>query len=157
MPTYRKLSLEELNEMEKEFIDFLVLNGITGDDWVKLKVTNPEKAEGICDAFSDVVFTKILKNIRYIERHAAKQIVTIYCDDNQMSLLGLDVPDDIDIDLTNPEQFKTLKSNPPKGLRTLKSSKQYSKPRETELWDMLNDGFFVSDQKLYMALFVDEQ
>lgn len=153
MAKYRALTIEELNEMEKEFVDFLVLNGIPGDDWVKIKVRDPEKAEGICEAFSDVVFTKILKNCRYIERHAAKQLVSIYCDDQQMHLLGVDAPDDVDIDFTNERDFARLQTDPPAGLQMVKSQKPYKEDRELEIWQMLSDGFFISDAKLYMTLF----
>ena len=41
MVKYRALTHEELESMEKEFIDFLVLNGITGEDWEKLKNEKP--------------------------------------------------------------------------------------------------------------------
>ena len=151
MAKYRSLTLEELKSMEKEFVDFLVLNGIPGDDWVKLKSSDPDKAEGICEAFSDVVFTKILKNCRYIERHAPKQVVSIFCDDNKMFLMGLDAP--MEIDFTDKSNIDNLKANPPTGLQTVKSEKEYTKEREVEIWEMLNNGFFISDQKLYMALF----
>jgi len=153
MAKYRALTIEELESMEKEFVDFLVLNGIPGDDWIKIKNTDPEKAEGICEAFSDVVFTKILKQCRYIERHAAKQVVSIFCDDSKMYLMGLDAPDDSDIDFTNKSHLDKIKTNLHKGLHTVKSEKEYSKEREMEIWEMLNNGFFISDQKLYMALF----
>ena len=153
MAKYRTLTLEELQSMEKEFVDFLVLNGIPGDDWVKLKNKDPEKADSICDAFSDVVFIKILKNCRYIERHAPKQIVSIFCDETKMFLMGLDAPEDMDIDFTDKVDLEKLKANPPKGLQTVKSDKEYAKEREVEIWEMLNNGFFIADQKLYMALF----
>ncbi|MFT6336343.1 MAG: hypothetical protein ACJATI_003102 [Halioglobus sp.] len=139
--------------MEKEFVDFLVLNGIPGDDWLKIKNNDPGKADNICEAFSDVVFTKILKNCRYIERHASKQIVSIFCDESKMFLMGLDAPEDLDIDFTDKIVLERLKTIPPNGLQTVKSEKEYSKEREVELWEMLNKGFFISDQKLYMALF----
>ncbi|MFT4535989.1 MAG: hypothetical protein ACJA1A_002785 [Saprospiraceae bacterium] len=153
MAKFRTLTLDELQSMEKEFVDFLVVNGIPGDDWIKLKNTDPKRAEGICEAFSDVVFTKILKNCKYIERHASKQIVSIFCDENKMFLMGLDAPNDLDVDFTDKAVLAELKTNPPKGLQTLNSEKEYSKEREVEIWEMLNDGFFISDQKLYMALF----
>ena len=153
MAKYRALSFEELESMEKEFVDFLVLNGITGDDWEKLKTEKPDNAEGICDAFSDVVFTKILKNCRYIESHSSRYIVSIFCDENEMHLQGLEAPEGSDVDFLNSEQFEKLKSSPPQGIRRIKSSKPYSEEREVEIWKMLNKGFFISDQKLYMTLF----
>lgn len=153
MAKYRSLTFEELESMEKEFIDFLVLNGITGDDWEKLKKNNPENAEGICEAFSDIVFTKILKQCRYIESHAPKHLFAIFCDENDMFLQGLEAPSDISIDFTNPEDFEALKKDPPPGIKRIKTQKKYNKEREVEIWEMLNNGFFISDQKLYVTLF----
>jgi len=153
MAKFRSLTHEELESMEKEFIDFLVLNGITGEDWEKLKKENPENAEGICESFSDVVFTKILKQCRYIENHSPKHIVSIYCDDNEMHLQGLEAPQGSSIDFTDPVEFEKLKTNPPEGIKRLKSQKKYSKEREMEIWNMINNGFFITDQQLYMTLF----
>lgn len=153
MAKYRTLTFEELESMEKEFVDFLVLNGITGDDWEKLKVEKPENAEGICESFSDVVFTKILKQCRYIENHSPKHIVSIFCDEKEMHLQGLEASQDSNIDFTNAEDFERLKTNPPEGIKRIKSTKAYNDDREMEIWKMLNNGFFIADQKLYITLF----
>lgn len=153
MAKYRNLTYEELESMEKEFVDFLVLNGITGEDWEKLKVSNPESAEKICESFSDVVFTKILKQCRYIENHTAKHLIAIYCDDQEMHLQGIEAPQNSSIDFTNSEEFEKLKINSPEGMKRIKSQKKYQGDREMEIWKLLNSGFFISDQKLYMALF----
>jgi hypothetical protein len=153
MAKYRSLTFEELKSMEKEFIDFLVLNGITGDDWEKLKKDNPEGADGICEAFSDVVFTKILKKCRYLETHSPKHLIAVFCDEKEMHLQGLEAPNESSVDFTDAEQFNKLKTNPPLGLQRLRSKKEYSQEREMEIWNMINNGFFISDQKLYMSLF----
>lgn len=153
MAKYRTLTREELKSMEKEFIDFLVLNGITGEDWEKLKLENPENAEGICDSFSDVVFNKILKQCRYIESHTPKHILAVFCDNEEMHLQGLEAPGSMQIDFTDPETFEKLKTAPPEGIQKIKTQKKYSEERELEIWKMLNNGFFISDQKLYMTLF----
>ncbi len=153
MAKFRSLTHQELESMEKEFIDFLVLNGITGDDWEKLKAENPDNAEGICESFSDVVFTKILKQCKYIESHTPKHLVAVFCDEKEMHLLGLEAPTESTIDFTNKDEFERLKTNPPEGIQRIKSKKEYNLEREMEIWNMLNNGFFISDQKLYMALF----
>lgn len=153
MAKYRKLTHEELESMEKEFIDFLVLNGITGEDWEKLKTENPENAEGICEAFSDVVFNKILKQCRYIESHSPRHLIAIFCDTKKMHLQGLEAPEHIKIDFTDKNDFEQLKSNPIEGIQRIQTQKEYTEEREMEIWKMLNNGFFISDQKLYMSLF----
>jgi len=153
MVKFRSLTHKELESMEKEFVDFLVLNGITGEDWDKLKKDNPDDAEGICDSFSDVVFTKILKQCSYIENHSPYILVTVFCDAKEMYLQGIEVPTESSIDMTNPDDFEKLKTDPPEGIKRIKTQKKYSKERELEIWEMLNNGFFISDQKLYMTLF----
>ena len=70
-----------------------------------------------------------------------------------MHLLGLEAPADSSVDFTNSEEFEKLKTNPPAGIQRIKSEKEYSQEREMEIWNMLNNGFFISDQKLYMTLF----
>ena len=37
MPKYRLLTKEELVQFDKEFIEYLVVNGITGEEWKQLK------------------------------------------------------------------------------------------------------------------------
>ena len=49
---YRKLSLEELKPLDKEFINFLVVNGVSAKDWTVIKTKNPKQADKILDAFS---------------------------------------------------------------------------------------------------------
>ena len=153
MAKFRTLTHAELESMQKEFIDFLVLNGITSEDWEKLKQNNPDNAEGICEAFSDVVFTKILKNCRYIENHSPKHLVAIFCDNAEMHLQGLEAPVESNIDFTSPQDFELLKTAPPKGIKKIRTQKKYNTERDLEIWNMLNNGFFISNQKLYMTLF----
>ena len=55
MPKFRLLSHEELKEFEKEFIDYLVVNGITGEDWGRIKENQPKEAIKIMDLFVEKI------------------------------------------------------------------------------------------------------
>ena len=59
---FRRLTNEELQELEKEFVQFLVSNTVTADDWEKIKEDNPERAEGLIEIFSDIVFEKVISD-----------------------------------------------------------------------------------------------
>ena len=74
MAKFRLLTIEELKEMEKEFVEYLILVGIAADDWVKLKDEEPEKAENIVCLFSDVVFEKIMRETQFLEKREAKEL-----------------------------------------------------------------------------------
>ena len=52
---YTRIPSDELEKLEDEFVNFLVVNGITADDWVAIKENEPMNAAEIVDQFSDVV------------------------------------------------------------------------------------------------------
>ena len=71
MVKYRRLSIEELEELEKEFIQFLAVNGIDAAKWQDLKQNQIEEANEFIDSFSDLVFGKSLEGVQYIEHRTA--------------------------------------------------------------------------------------
>ena len=147
---YRRLTQLELESLEKEFIDFLILNGITAEDWTELKLTK-EKANQIIDSFSDVVFEKILRQINYLEHYSPQSIKTFMCADDEIFLIGLDTHDR-SIDFTTSVGRSRLVIDPPKDLNTYKTSKKYHPNREIELFRMLQNGCVKSDGQLYESL-----
>ncbi|MGZ4035866.1 MAG: DUF6495 family protein, partial [Bacteroidia bacterium] len=50
---YKRLTREELQALEPEFIHFLAAAQVTGKDWEKMKENKLEVAEELIDAFSD--------------------------------------------------------------------------------------------------------
>jgi hypothetical protein len=143
---YRKLSKDELNEFEKEFINFLVVNGVTADDWVNIKANQKEKAEGIIHKFSDVIFESILRKTNYLEFISPKSIKCFQCLKDDIVLIGIDAPNDSKIDFTKKinEDFGDLE--------VYTSTKKYKKQRELEMFDLINAGAQISDGKLYKKL-----
>ena len=87
---YRRLSTKELNELEKEFIDFLIVNGITADVWVDLKAEDKVKTDSIIDSFSDVVFEGVLRKVKYLDFITPTSVKCFQCLENEMVLVGLD-------------------------------------------------------------------
>ena len=52
MTKYRRLTVEELDEMQQEFIHYLVANGIEAKDWKRLKEKDESQAQLWIDSFS---------------------------------------------------------------------------------------------------------
>ena len=150
MPKYRSLSQEELSSLEKEFVDFLVLNGITADDWLTIK-KDQSKASRMIDLFSDVVFEKILRNIQYLEHYSPTSIKTFHCAEDEIFLIGVD-SSDASIDFTTSAGIKRLQTNPPEDLRTYRTSKKYNTSREMEIFTLLQNGCVKSDGYHYRLL-----
>ena len=79
MAKYRLLTLDELQELEHEFINYLILNGIEAKEWEKLKTEDKPAAEKIVELFSDVVFEKIFRKVEYLEQRNSKEIRCFQC------------------------------------------------------------------------------
>jgi len=149
MTKYRSLSKEELVPLEDDFISFLVLNGITGDDWKKIVKNDPQTAQQMTEQFSDVVWEGILRKAEYLVYKSNKSIKCFHCQKEKIVLVGLDSEH---LDLLSTDLTDVKVSKAADGLSVYTSSKAYSKVREKELYDMLNWGCEITDGELYKIL-----
>jgi hypothetical protein len=144
---YRKLSSNELEELEKEFVDFLIVNGITADVWVDLKEKDNSKADSIIDSFSDVVFEGVFRKVKYLEFVTPTSLKCFQCLENEIILVGLDSENSSDIDFTANDWMSNLKN-----VKIYNSSKAYKEVRELELFNMVQKGASISDGTLFKKL-----
>ena len=149
MTKYRALDIEELQALEKEFVDFLVLNGIIGDDWVKMKETDPAAATKMTELFSDVVWEGILRKIQYLDFRSPQSIKCFQCLAEEIIMVSMDSET---LDLTSAD-FELIKSGEKASeVQVYTAKKQYSKVREEELYDMLGWGCERSEGGLFKSL-----
>jgi hypothetical protein len=144
---YRRLSKEELQELEPEFVQFLSSNTVTADDWEKLKTESPEKVEKLVEMFSDIVLEKVLSKIEYLEYKTPKDIKTFHCLEDKIVLMGLRVEGDSDLDFTkqeNPEQMLGQYQLSGASLQIYSGEKAYKPSREQELFRMVEGGALIS-------------
>jgi len=154
---YRRLTMEELKDMENEFVRFLVSNGVTADDWEKIKIENPTKAEGLIVIFSDVVFDKILEKVKYIEFRSPHDIKTFRCLEDKIELLGLKVNGASGLNFTKGQPLKDMlayiKYAPEGGVQMYSAEKGYkdNNPKK-EIFNMLENGASISEGEIFEAL-----
>ncbi|MGB3182364.1 MAG: DUF6495 family protein [Cyclobacteriaceae bacterium] len=149
---YRRLTKTELEPLEQEFINFLVVNGITADEWEKLQKEAPEKCKQVTDQFSDVVFEGIMRKVRYLELRTPTSVKVFQCLPEEMVLVGMDAPENSDVNFMDSDFIAEASQNPPAGLRVYTTTKPYAEERETELFDMTQRGCTISDDRLFKAL-----
>ncbi|MEQ8715406.1 MAG: DUF6495 family protein [Cyclobacteriaceae bacterium] len=148
---YRLLTIAELEELEKEFVDYLVVNGITADDWMKMKAEEVEKADQIIELFSDVVFEGVMRKVKFLDVVTPKSIKTFQCLSDRMVLVGLDAGEHSSIDFT-AQSLAAVQEKAADQLSVYTSEKTYSKDRELELFDMTQRGATISDGTYFKAL-----
>lgn len=152
MTKYRLLTIDELKELEKEFINYLILNGLTADDWEKIKNEAPDKAQNFIEQFSDLVFERIITKVEYLEQRTPKELKTFQCLKDKIVLVGMYAEADSEADFTNAEYIRTAAVNPPDSLKVYTTEKTYTQDREKEIFDLVQSGCLISDGRLFKAL-----
>lgn len=149
---YKRLNNEELNALEKEFIDFLVANGIVAQDWEKIKNENKAEAEQIVNHFSDVIFEGIFRKVSFLEFRDRSQITVFQCLRDKMILVTMDASKVEGANLTDNTYIRQAATNPPELLKVYTSEKEYEGNREEELFKMTENGCHITDDKVFKSL-----
>lgn len=148
MPKYRLLDSDELKAFEKEFVEFLVLNSITADEWVKIKSDDLDKTNKLIELFSDVVFEKLMRQTEYLMKSDTKNIAAFHFQEKQAVVVALECTDK-NIDIQNVVDFGSL---PDGSFKIYTASKAFERQRELEMFALINSGAEISDGKIYKAL-----
>lgn len=149
---YRLLTIDELNELEKEFIEYLILYGISANDWVKIKDEVSEKADSLIAHFSDVVFEKILRETQFLEWRGAKELKAIHCLKNNFVVVGLNASKIKNADLNDSNYLRNAMKVPPSNLEVYTIDIPFELSREKEIFKMTELGFQITDGKLFKTL-----
>lgn len=135
---FRRLTTEELEHLEEDFIHFLAANQITAKDWQILKATDDAKIHELIDVFSDIVLEKVFSKIDYLQHRTKDTVRVFYCQNDKITMTGLQISDNSK-DLTNPNDLAVL-SNPNAiqgPVKVFQIEKAYSDTRADEVFGMM--------------------
>lgn len=148
MVKYRRLTDEELKELEQEFKQFLITNAVYDQEWKELNKSNPEKAMALVDQFSDLVLEKSLESIKYIIHTNADSLKVFWYRKDKAQLIGLNCSSpELDFSkedwmLNIPEQVN--------GISCFKQEKEVKEGnRSNEIFSLIDSGAEVCDERLY--------
>jgi hypothetical protein len=143
MVKYRRLSEKELGTFEKEFVNFLVVNGITAEDWVKIKANELEKAETLIDLFSDVILEGTLRKIQFLELQSPAYYQSIFFGKDKMVTVVLSRKDKNRTMIDENLSLETMLNS--SDYEIFKGQKDFTKEREMEVFEMTKKGFLIGD------------
>lgn len=150
MSKYRLLTEEELTEFHDEFVKYLVMNGITADQWEEMKKSDPDTAGKILNLFSDVVLEGVLRQIRFMDFRSKSYIQSVQCLEDKVFMVAL-TSDHPELDLReefNPSDYEEFFS-------IHKSERPYSGNREQDIFELTTKGYEPSDGTIFKALMVN--
>lgn len=149
-PQFRRLSVAELASLEKEFVEFLVSQSITAEDWQKIKDDQPDQADALIAIFSDIVLQKVLEKIDLLELRSEKDLMFVECTQDHMQLVGMQIEGDTDVDLTeaiSKNKLQDVLSSPDIKIQLVSAEKKYRESREREVFAMLEGGYMISQNR----------
>jgi hypothetical protein len=143
---FRRLTIEELAPLEKEFAKFLAVCGIEAPEWEKMKTDDKEGVEQKIEEFSDTVIGSVLKTAKYIEHKSKNDIRVFKCNEDDMELMAMqseeeDLLGDIDIDVFVEGDVKLFTA-----------VKEYAIDREDEIFMLMQQGCVITDHVLFNTI-----
>ncbi len=152
---YRRLNTKELEMLEAKFIQFLAANTVTGPDWEKTKKENPEKAEGLIEIFSDLVFDDTLEKVEYLQHRTATELRCFHCQSDLIIMMGMIAKDTIGFDFrhnNNPNDMMAAVKSSGGTIQFFSAEKKYKGDRKQELFRMMENGCLISKGEIFKAL-----
>lgn len=145
---YSRLTKEQFEELEKEFINFLATQSITGEEWTNLKANKPELAELELDIFSDLIWEGVLNQAKYLEHISPKDIHLFALNEDHMHLIGIKVKDEAD--LTTAEGFNWLRANlMHDNVEFVQARKDYTEDKNLDKFTLIQQGSNITKGDLY--------
>ena len=146
---YKRLTKEQLEELQPEFINFLATQSITGEEWKNLKEDKPAVAEDEVDIFSDLIWEGVLANVSYLENISAQHMHFFNCEEKEMKLISVKVMNP-EIDLATSVGFNWFKKNWQSDfVEYLTASKAYTEDKNLDKFKLIEQGAVITKGDLY--------
>lgn len=146
---YTRLTKEQLEVLQQEFINFLATQSITAQEWNMIKSKKPEVAEQELDLFSDLIWEGVLNKVAYLENVSAQHMHLFNCREKEIKLISVKVMNP-DIDLTTKVGFDWFKKNWQSDfVDYLTASKAYSNDRNLDIFKLIEQGAVITKGELY--------
>lgn len=146
---YTRLTKEQLEELNQEFINFLATQSITAEEWAKLKEEKPQVAEEEIDVFSDLVWEGVLKQATYLENISSNHMYLFHLGENEMKLIAVKILKE-GVDITTKEGFAWLRDNyATEEVEILTANKAYSEDRNADKFALVQQGSNITKGQLF--------
>jgi len=146
---YTRLTKEQFEEMQQEFINFLASQSITADEWQTIKTNTPDVADQELDVFSDLVWEGVLNNVIYLENISQKHMYLFYFEEKRIHLIGVKIISD-SMNLMTQEGFSWLRENLMNdSVEIFESKKDYSSDKQLDKFMLIQQGAAITKGELY--------
>lgn len=148
---YRMLTKEEIEIFDEDFKHFMIVNGVSNEEWLEMNENNIPKATELVELFADTVLQKVYEKIKFIEHRTKKSCLVFKLNKEEIELISINTSAD-SIDLSTPESIHEALINFSNQLNVFKTQKKYTKTRESEIHEMIESGCVNSSEAFWVSL-----
>jgi uncharacterized membrane protein YheB (UPF0754 family) len=146
---YTRLTKEQFEELNQEFINFLATQSITAKEWKEIKKQKPAVAEEELDIFSDLVWEGVLSKVDYLENIAPQHMYLFSAGKTQLRLIGLKIKTE-EIDLTTKEGFAWLRENLMSDeVELFNANKTIETDKNIKIFELIKQGSTITKGELF--------
>ena len=146
---YTRLTKEQFEELNQEFINFLATQSITAKEWKEIKKQKPAVAEEELDIFSDLVWEGVLSKVDYLENIAPQHMYLFSAGKTQLRLIGLKIKTE-EIDLTTKEGFVWLRENLMSDeIELFNAEKSIETDKNIKIFELIKQGSTITKGELF--------
>ena len=146
---YTRLSKEQFEELQQEFINFLATQSISAKEWEEIKQQKPETAEEELDVFSDLIWEGVLEQVTYLEHFSPNQMYLFHISQEEIDLIAVTLENKA-IDITTREGYQWLQKNIMEdSVNLFTSTKAISAERNKDIFALIQQGAVITKGKLF--------
>ena len=149
---YQRLTKEQFEELNSEFVNFLATQAVDKAEWDKIKLQKPEVAEQELDVFSDLIWEGVLTRTKYLENFSKNHIFLFQCFDTYLKSIVL-ISQVKEVDFLTKDGLKWLSDNMFTDNIEMKVGKKlFEEERNTSIFELIQQGSFLSDGQLFKQI-----
>lgn len=149
---YKRLTKEQLEELNQEFVQFLAVQSIDKKEWDRIKLMDSEKAEKQIDDFSDFIWEATLTNAKYLEHYSKDYLVLINSERSELLSIIIHSKND-EIDLSTQEGLLWLEDHLfSKHVEIQKGCKKVGNKKNDAVFELILQGAIFSDGSIYRQM-----
>lgn len=146
---YTRLTKEQFEELNQEFINFLASQSISAKEWEEIKTNKPEVAEEELDVFSDLIWEGVLDKVTHLEHFSPRQMYLFHITQVEIHLIAVKVNNEA-IDITTRQGYQWLQKNlMDDSVNLYTSSKVLTDDRNKDIFALIQQGAVITKGDLF--------
>lgn len=157
MQKFRRLRLDELQEVEPQFVRFLATNGLDASAWQKMKEQQPGRADELIQQFSQIVFAGVIGRVEYLLDRRPKDLRAYRCTADKIILRGLLIEGETSLDLSQQDlsaqdMIQQLRQDGAQ-IKIFRAERPYRhQDREQDIFLLMEAGALIADETMFQLL-----